>query len=149
MSDNAGETSDDLAEVDRLANAALTLWPLPASARAQRINVSENVTYLVESDLGKAILRVHRTGYHTDRAIECELAWSRAIRAETSIRTPAWRVGRDGKAIQIMGAGKLAPRRMVMFDFVEGAAPQEDQDLAPDFRQLGAIAARMHLHVID
>ncbi len=107
MSDTAGETSDDLAEIDRLANAALTLWPLPATARARRINVSENVTYLVESDLGKAILRVHRAGYHTDRAIECELAWSKAIRADTAILTPAWRVGRDGHPVQTLGNDRL------------------------------------------
>ncbi len=149
MSDNAGETSDDLAEIDRLANAALTLWPLQADARARRINVSENVTYLVESDQGKSILRIHRVGYHTDGAIECELAWSQAIRSDTAILTPAWRVGRDGHPIQTLGNDRLTPRRMVMFDYVEGVAPREDQDLAPAFHQLGAIAAGMHLHAIE
>lgn len=148
MNETTGEISDQLAEIDALANASLRLWPLPANARARRINVSENVTYLVESDDGKAILRVHREGYHTDRAIECELAWSKAVRADTAIRTPAWRVGRDGKAIQVMSHGDLPPRRMVMFDFVDGVAPREDQDLTPAFRQLGAIAAEMHFHAI-
>lgn len=148
MNDTAGEISEDLADLDALANAALPLWSLPADARARRINVSENVTYLVESSLGKSILRIHREGYHSDQAIECELAWSKAVRAETAIRTPAWRVGRDGKAIQIIGRGALAARRMVMFDYVEGAAPQEDQNLAPAFQQLGEIAAKMHVHAI-
>ena len=75
MTDTVGETTDELAQIDSLANAALTLWPLPGDARAKRINVSENVTYLVQSSAGKAILRIHRVGYHTDRAISCELAW--------------------------------------------------------------------------
>lgn len=148
MNDIMGKTSDELAEIDALANAALTLWPLCENARARRINVSENTTYLVESEHGKSVLRVHREGYHTGRAIECELAWSKAVRNDTAIRTPAWRVGRDSKAIQILGNDKLAARRMVMFDYVEGAAPQEDQDLSPAFRQLGAIAAEMHIHAI-
>lgn len=144
----AGGTSAELAAIDALAAAALPLWPLPDDARVRRINVSENITYLIESSAGKAILRVHRVGYHTDRAIECELAWSQAMRAETDIQTPAWRLGRNGAAIQTMGLGDLAPRRMVMFDFVEGDAPREDQDLAPAFRQLGAIAAKAHLHAL-
>ena len=148
MADSGGETSTELARIDALAAAALPLWPLPADARARRINVSENVTYLVESSAGRAVLRVHRDGYHSDRAIECELAWSRALRAETDIRTPAWRAGRDGAAIQTFGWGGLPPRRMVMFDYVDGDAPREDQDLAPAFRQLGVIAAKAHLHAM-
>jgi len=146
MIDTEGKAQADLVRVDALANAALSLWPLPADARAKRINVSENVTYLVRSSAGRAVLRVHRVGYHSDRAIECELAWSEALRTQTAIRTPAWRVGRDGAAIQVMAHGDLAPRRMVMFDFAEGDAPREDQDLAPAFHQLGAIAAETHLH---
>lgn len=148
MTVTTGETTDDLAAVDALANAALPLWPLPADARARRINVSENITYLVESSDGEAILRIHRHGYHTTRAIECELAWSRALREGADIHTPAWRLGRNGAAIQMMGQGDCPPRRMVMFDFVGGAAPREDQDLSPAFRQLGAIAAKTHLHAI-
>ena len=149
MTHNAGGTTDELAATDDLANAALSLWPLPADARARRINVSENVTYLVEGSDGKAILRIHRDGYHTDRAIDCELAWSKALREETDIRTPAWRLGRDGAALQTFGHDGAGPKRMVMFDFVEGAAPREDQDLAPAFRQLGAIAAKAHLHAMS
>jgi len=149
MSSTVGDMSDDLAKVDALANAALALWALPPDAEARRINVSENVTYLVESSDGAAILRIHRDGYHTDRAIECELAWSEALRDETDIRTPAWRLGLNGAAIQIMGQGGMTPRRMVMFDFVKGEAPHEDQDLAPAFKQLGAIAANTHLHSVS
>lgn len=152
MTSTAGEMSgammDELAAADTLANAALALWPLPPDARARRINVSENITYLVESRTDRAVLRIHRVGYHSDRAIECELAWSKAIRAETDIRTPAWRLGRDGAAIQVLAQGGGAPRRMVMFDYVDGVAPREDQDLAPSFRQLGAIAAKAHVHAI-
>ncbi len=146
MTDTVGETTDELAQIDSLANAALTLWPLPGDARAKRINVSENVTYLVQSSAGKAILRIHRVGYHTDRAISCELAWSAALRSEGVIRTPAWRLGRNGEAIQTIGHDRLAPRQMVMFDFVAGEAPSEDQNLAPAFQELGAIAAQTHLH---
>ena len=101
MMDMAGDTSAELACIDALANAALPLWEAPADALARRINVSENVTYLVESSVGRAILRVHRAGYHSDRAIACELAWSKALRTETCVQTPAWRVGRNGDNLAV------------------------------------------------
>ncbi len=148
MTDTTGRLSEDLAAIDALANAALPLWRLPHDAHAHRINVSENVTYLVEGEGDQAILRIHREGYHSRRAIECELDWSAALRAESPVCTPAWRTGRNGEAIQSMGHADLAPRHMVLFDFAPGAAPQETQDLTPSFRDLGAIAARTHLHSI-
>lgn len=125
-----GETSADLAAdlaaVDGLANAALSLRQLPAESRAERGNVSENVTYLAQCSVGKAILRAHRAGNHCDRAIECELAWSAALRRETAIRTPARSMGRNGAAIQVMPHGDLARRRMVVFDFAAAISLIED-----------------------
>ena len=81
-------TDESLATLDALANAALVLWDLPSDARAHRINVSENVTYLVQGSGTKAVLRLHRPAYHTRRAIECELAWANAVRQAGTVRTP-------------------------------------------------------------
>ena len=131
--------------LDALANASLALWDLPPDAQARRINVSENVTYLVEAFGEKAVLRLHRPAYHSCRAIECELAWANALREAGAVRTPRARVGRDGVAVQIARAPGLS-RFAVLFDFVDGNAPDESQDLTGRFSQLGAIAARMHRH---
>ena len=62
----------NLEMVDASVAQVLYLWDLPQAA-ATRINVSENVTYLVESAHGLSVLRVHRPGYHSRRAIECEV----------------------------------------------------------------------------
>ncbi|MEM9060049.1 MAG: phosphotransferase [Pseudomonadota bacterium] len=133
----------DLTQLDALAENALPLWDLPEDAKAIRINVSENVTYLVEGAGDRAVLRLNRPGYHTRRAIACELAWIEALRASGTVSTPPVRHGRDGVAIQ-----KTGERHMVMFDFAEGAAPSEDGDLSAGFRDLGEIAARTHRHSI-
>ena len=55
-----------------LAGSALALWEGPEGARLQLINLSENATYLVEAAGGyRSVLRLHREGYHSRRAIEC------------------------------------------------------------------------------
>lgn len=134
-----------------LAKASLSLWDLPKGATARLINVSENATYLVEAPGGhKSILRVHREKYHTRRAIECELAWIDALREEAVVATPGYYTGKDGAPIQEARAPGLAdPRFMVLFHFVEGSAPNESSDMSARFEELGAIAARCHLHAIS
>ena len=114
-------------------------------AALRLINVSENTTYLVEAPEYRSVLRVHRPRYHTRRAIECELAWMAALATESTVDVPTVIAGRDGKSIQsIDDAG--GRRHLVMFAFIDGQAPDETADLAPAFYDLGAMAARTHLH---
>ncbi len=138
-----------LVQLQHLADTSLRLWPLPAGATARLINVSENTTYLIEAPGHKSVLRIHRAGYHSRRAIECELAWIDALGAETDVATPGYMAGLNGEAIQEGRIdGSDTPRYMVMFHFVEGKAPSEDGDLTAGFEELGRIAARCHEHVL-
>ena len=141
---------DQIAALAALATAALPLWDVPAGSGTRLINLSENATYLVESPSGgRTVLRLHREGYHSRRAIECELAWMAALDRDGGVATARPIPGRNGALIQEFGAAGLAPRRMVMFEFLDGAEPAPDHDLVAPFRQLGAIAARTHLHAIS
>ncbi len=139
-----------LEHLEILANEALSLWDMPQGAVARLINVSENATYLVEAPGGyRSILRVHRENYHTRRAIECELAWLDALGSGGGVETPGYSIGKDGRAIQQAGVeGLSAPRFLVLFHFVEGAAPDESGDMSAGYETLGAIAARCHDHAI-
>ena len=135
----------------KLANKALTLWPIPDDCNATLINVSENITYLVESAAGfKAVLRVHRENYHTKRAIECELAWIEALGESKAVVTPGHYLGKNGEAIQIGKVEELNSQRyMVLFHFVEGEQPDESGDLKKPFEELGELAAKTHIHSIS
>lgn len=115
----------------------LHLWDIPSNATPTLINVSENETYLVEAEGFKAVLRVHRKGYNSERAIECELEWSAALPLETPVAI----AGRDGKLVQTDNG-----RFMVLFHFIEGTHPDENQDLTTSFQELGRIAAQTHTH---
>lgn len=137
-----------------LADQSLALWPGAEGARARLINVSENTTYLVEGAEGpRGVLRIHREWYHTRRAVECELAWIEALNADGAIAAPRVILGRDGRAVQQAGPpgrppSRLNNRLMVMFEFIEGAHPDESLDLTGPFENLGQTAAKAHNHTI-
>lgn len=138
-----------LPRLQRLADTSLDLWDLPEGAEARLINVAENTTFLVEAPGHRSVLRIHRDGYHSRRGIECELAWIDALRTAGVVSTPNYVPGRNGTPIQQRSLDGLdAPRFMVMFDFVDGTAPDESGDLTPGFAELGRIAARCHTHVL-
>ncbi len=141
--------SPNLTATHSLAHGALTRWAVPPDAALRLINVSENITYLVEADGWRSILRVHRPGYHSHRAIECELAWMAALARESEVATPEVIPGKDAVAIQSFDDGDNDQRHMVMFAFIDGEAPDEACDLTPAFRTLGAMAAATHRHSIS
>lgn len=133
-----------------LAAQSLHLWEMPDDAAARLINISENATFMVETPSGyKAILRIHREDYHSKNAIRCEHAWSHALHEEGGVITPEVLPGKDGDEIQTARVDGLpGERHMVMFEFVEGHEPDESHDLVAPFEELGAIAAKTHVHSI-
>ncbi len=139
-----------LGHLQALADGALGLWPLDEGAAARLINVSENATYLVEApSRPKTVLRIHREGYHSPNGIRSELAWLKALADEAGVVTPQAIAGKDGDLIQ---SGKVdgldRARDMVMFEFIEGTEPDENDDLVEPFRRLGEVSAKLHLHAM-
>ncbi|WP_066947641.1 phosphotransferase enzyme family protein [Microtetraspora fusca] len=136
-----------LARTDLVARRALRHHALSPEASATLINVSENATYLVDDPTTgrRSILRVHRLGYHSERAIASELDWLEALREEAGVRTP--RVIRSAAGARILAIdGPGGERRhCVMFEHLPGSEPSEDR-LVEDFERLGALTARMHRH---
>jgi Ser/Thr protein kinase RdoA (MazF antagonist) len=131
-----------------VAAMALTRYRLPATATAELITVSENATYRVTDPAGsvRAVLRVHRLGYHPPGAIESELAWLDALREEAGVRTPRVLPARDGtRVLTVDDPDGGPPRDCVLFELLPGHEPATDR-LTADFEPLGALTARMHRH---
>jgi len=152
MAANPDISHDQLLDrLTELANDSLRLWELPDGASARLINVSENATYLIEAAGGyKSVLRVHRQDYHSRNAIACELAWMQDLGATGGVITPATIAGRDGEVIQESRVDGLpGSRYLVLFEFVEGVEPDENEDLVAPFEELGEIAARTHVHSLS
>ena len=134
--------------MDDFANSVLHLWELPGRPQARLINVSENCTYLVETDSGaRSVLRIHRKGYHGSLAIRSELRWLKALADSRAIDVPAAIAGRNGEFVQsAVQPGEHVPTNLVMFTFIDGSHPDDRGDLITNFRTLGRIAASAHRH---
>lgn len=143
----SGEARDFLAKVGRLAVSTLPRYGLSPSATATLINHSENATFRIDDPEtgGRSILRIHRRGYHSRAAIRSELQWLDALQEE-GVLTAAPIAARDGTLIQDLASAELPDsRHAVMFTFLTGHEPPEDNLLGP-FERLGAVSAHMHRH---
>ncbi len=131
-----------MSEMDELAAAALTRYPLSRDATAELCNVSENHTYRVDGGAKSYALRIHRPGYRTAHQIACELQWSDALRADGAVDTPVTVDSRDGERVV-----RVNGRNVVLFEWLPGVIPDPDgEDVLAGFRTLGALSARMHAH---
>ena len=120
----------------------LDLWGLDPNARVSLINVSENLTYRIDrSSEPPLILRAHRIGYHSAKAIKSELAWAAALQEDGVIETPSAIPGLNGDILQEQNR-----QHFVLFEFIQGAMPNETDDLVGKFQSLGKIAAATHVH---
>lgn len=147
MPDQYAASDDSMTPVTRLANDALALWPLPKGAVAQLLNLSENTVYLVSAPGWRGILRVHRAGYQCRAAIEQELAWAQALGRDGIVPAPRPLPGVNGELVQQVWSDQFPEGRfVVMFDYAQGCHPNATDDLTVPFSQLGAMAAKMHLH---
>lgn len=144
---NDGAASDSCdGRLVGVVRRSLVRWGLAVDAKLTFLNHSENITFRVDDPgRGRAILRVHRPGYHEDAAIQAELDWLTALRATDGIATHAVIPARDGSRIVVLPpvAPGAAAHRAVMFTFLDGAAPDEAELLGP-FERLGEVTARLH-----
>ncbi|GGF70844.1 aminoglycoside phosphotransferase [Azorhizobium oxalatiphilum] len=135
-----------LARTEAGLKAALPRWGLAPETELSLLTISENATFRATSTgQGDLVFRVHRPGYHSRVEIGSELAWISALRAGEVVTTPRPVPLRDGSLIgDLDDAGTL--RHVVAFEFVPGAEPAADAELAGWFRQLGGIHATLHAH---
>jgi len=138
--------TDYLADIGALAAAALPRYGFSPRATATLINHSENATYRVDDPdrAAPAILRIHRRGYQSAQSIRSELHWLDALRQHEGVITAAPIAARDGSFLQSLASEALPePRHAVLFTYLSGQEPSED-DLIGPFERLGTISAHMH-----
>ena len=109
------------------------------------LNVSENATFRLDDGETRFVLRVHRTDYHTQPAIESELRWIEALRSDEIVKTAPVRSTPDGRDVVVVAHPDGEERFVVAFEWLNGTHPPEDR-LVSDFAQVGAITARLHRH---
>jgi Ser/Thr protein kinase RdoA (MazF antagonist) len=130
-----------------IARDALRGHGVGPDATLTLLNVSENATFAVDDPASgeRTVLRVHRPGYHSRTAIESELAWITALRAQGLVSTPQVLPALDGDLVGVGRHPDGEQRQAVRFAWVPGHEPC-GVGLVDDFRALGVIAARLHEH---
>jgi len=146
--------AEDEAAYTQLAHAALALWDLQ-HVGLQLIKIRENAVYLVncEGDR-KAILRVHRHGYHSDAALRSESEWTCALDA-AGLRVPRAIASRRGQSFErVQAPGVQGERQVDVLEFVEGrqlgsvegGVTGDAAHITRQYNIIGQTAARMHNH---
>jgi Ser/Thr protein kinase RdoA (MazF antagonist) len=132
--------------LELIARSALAEHGVDPGASLTLLNISENATYAVDDPrAGRSVARVHRPGYHPLAAIESELAWIDALRADGVVATPPVLPAPDGRRVVVGRHPDGEERHVVRFAWVEGTEPHGDR-LVDDFRELGEVTARLHEH---
>jgi len=137
-----------------LARTALERWDFGAAALAP-IKVRENAVFRIDLDGGgRAVLRVHRPGYHSDSELESEFAWLSALES-AGVQVPRVIRSRGGRNFEIVTASGLdGPRQIDVFEWIDGrqlgsieaGLSGGSDSVADQYHQIGALAARMHNH---
>lgn len=147
----AADSAAFLEDMRTLALRALREWDLAVTGVAP-IKVRENAVFRIDlAGGGRAVLRVHRAGYHSDEELESEFVWLRALDA-AGIRVPSVIRSRRGRDFEIVATPAAGARQIDLFEWIEGSQLGSvgtelggaASAVAAQYRTIGAIAARMH-----
>jgi Ser/Thr protein kinase RdoA (MazF antagonist) len=152
--ETAVEPEDFVEQMQALALAALNRWNL-AVTHLSPIKVRENAVFRIDlAGGGRAVLRVHRLGYHSDSALESEFAWLRALES-AGIQVPRVIRSRNARDFELVETGGAERARQIdVFEWIDGrqlgsiesGIAGEETAIAAQYESIGAIAARMHNH---
>jgi Ser/Thr protein kinase RdoA (MazF antagonist) len=153
----AAEPDDFLDKMYALALHALRGWDLVVT-NIEAIKVRENAVFRLDlATGGRAVLRVHRQGYHSDAELDSEFAWMQALDA-ADIPVPRVIRSRLGRNFEVVLSATVdGPRQVDVFEWIDGRqlgsieAGLTAQGTAVDsqYYAIGAITARIHNQAVS
>jgi Ser/Thr protein kinase RdoA (MazF antagonist) len=148
------ESAAFLDEMQALALTALRDWDLKVANLAP-IKVRENAVFRIDlADGRRAVLRVHRSGYHSDAELNSEFIWMRALET-AGIPVPRVIRSRHGRDFEVVAMPAVGGARQIdVFEWIDGhqlgsvesGISGESAAIAEQYQMIGAVAARMHNH---
>ncbi|WP_218509944.1 phosphotransferase [Variovorax sp. dw_308] len=149
---DAMPSSPDEHAFRQIALQALIHWNLRPTG-ISLIKVRENAVFRVDcADGRKAVLRVHRQGYHSDDALRSESEWLAALERD-GLQVPRVIPSRHGRPFELIGATSSAIGHQVdiiewidgrQLGSVEAGVSGGDAEIARKYRIVGETMARMH-----
>ncbi len=136
-----------------LAAHALKYWHLEGDLRL--IKQRENSVFQLTQKTGRRfVLRIHRGGYHSDRAPMSELLWIKALK-ENGIAVPEVIPDQEGRLfVRVSAPGFPGDRQVDILSWVDGdPIVSGDKELGDDperigqvYKSIGQMAAQLHNH---
>lgn len=134
-----------LRRLRKTALRALEMHPLEAR-RLRLVGGFVNAVYRADTPAGPVAVRVERQLAAGDEQTVVELDWLAALSRDSEIAVARPLVAADGCAFRrIETEGVPGARRCTVFDWI-GGRPLGDRFDVEGHRQLGSLAARLHLH---
>lgn len=130
-----------------MGQQALARYCFSPRSKVTVINLSENVTLRIDDPVTgeRAVMRLHRTGYHHVAQIKSELQWLDALRASGAVEVPPPLDATGGDRVIAIDTDE-GRRYVTMLGWLDGEQPDPSGDLVSQFELLGAATARLHRH---
>ncbi len=140
-----------------LAHRAVTLWDLDVKT-LEAIKIRENAVFRVISRDGtRAVLRIHRLGYHSSAALRSEFEWMEALgRSGVIVPRPILSAaGRVFEEVELPGAA--GERQIDVLEWADGiqlgsverGISAEVGSVETAYRAIGELAAQIHNQASD
>ncbi len=133
---------------EHLARLALRHYGFSSRTTIEVINLAENITLRLDDPVNdeRAVMRLHRPGYHHISDIKSELQWLDALLASRTVEVPPPIDALNGDRVVTIEDDD-GPRHVTVCGWLDGTAPDPAGDLVRQFGTLGAVTARLHDHV--
>lgn len=129
------------------AKQAMKQFDFSPRATLDIVNLSENVTFRIEDPATdeRAVMRLHRTDYHSVAQIKSELLWLDALAQSRTAEVPPPISTRSGERVARVDTVD-GERLVTVAGWLDGVMPDASGDLSAAFEMLGAATARLHAH---
>ena len=134
----------------KLRASAFTAFDFLSCPELSLLEISENMTCLIEDGGIKYILQVNRPGYRTEEELEGEFAWLKELNEEKEINTAHVYTGVNGRILQSFVSDRGNKYFYSLQEFLPGRKLIELEGglILNQMEKVGETAARLHLQSI-
>jgi Ser/Thr protein kinase RdoA (MazF antagonist) len=145
------DTAAQVERLEQLARQALANWELDAG-RLDLIKYRENAVFKLTTSAGTPYaLRIHRAGYHSEKALRSELLWMAAVE-DYGIHVPRLVPTAGGEPfVSLLTDNPTETRQVDIFEWVNGRQLGSVEEgvadpaaIATTYDTIGSLAAQLH-----
>ncbi|MGH1468557.1 MAG: phosphotransferase enzyme family protein [Bdellovibrionales bacterium] len=128
----------------KLAGRVLLKFPV-SNYKVKFINHGENTTYKISAKTGDFLLRLHRVDYHSEKAIEEELAWLERLSSSGEIKVPRAQKSLEGKSVIFENSKEIPKGKLcTLMSWQKGSLIKRNAIGVKDLFKHGELLGKLH-----